>query len=409
VPGYKDVINMIDAALWAATVKVLMEPIPVQSRNITVSAEFFDDKISEYLHASNINPYVRFFTRKEANQLKLNPDHIIKLEFDEFTVGQVFLYEKEIALQNDSVQVGAYIAGRTSQSDTKDTGNTNNTDTSPQNNVVPNNTTTTPGGNNTGATNTTTPSNNNNTPSAENKDAKNNQQDTGNNNNNNSNTDGTIAEGERVTICHIPPGNESARHTLIISRSALAAHLAHGDTQGSCEDQSKGKKNTEQKPKADKSTTGKTEEKKEDKKENDSDKGKGQAWMPAIQDMVLFASANNSLNWLGYTDTLKIYNTVKATLYYSRKTTTSKGIVSFKIIDAKTNALLAIEKMPGEYVWASEWATFNGDERALTSQQLQLCKQKEKVPPPPQDLFIEFTRPIYEQVTTKIRNFYKNY
>jgi hypothetical protein len=100
---------------------------------------------------------------------------------------------------------------------------------------------------------------------------------------------------------------------------------------------------------------------------------------------------------------------VKATLYYSKKSTTSKGIVSFKIIDAKTNALLAVEKMPGEYTWVSEWATFNGDERAITTPLLQLCKQREQVPPPAQDLFIEFTRPIYDQVTLKIKNFYKGY
>src|SRR5690349_7380692 len=58
VPGYKDVIKMTETALWNATVKVVMEPIPVASKNISVSAEFFNDKVSEYLHTASINQFV---------------------------------------------------------------------------------------------------------------------------------------------------------------------------------------------------------------------------------------------------------------------------------------------------------------------------------------------------------------
>jgi hypothetical protein len=40
----------------------------------------------------------------------------------------------------------------------------------------------------------------------------------------------------KVAICHIPPGNPSNAHTIIVSESAVAAHLAHGDSLGECED-----------------------------------------------------------------------------------------------------------------------------------------------------------------------------
>ncbi|MBW8049771.1 MAG: DUF4476 domain-containing protein [Cytophagales bacterium] len=46
-------------------------------------------------------------------------------------------------------------------------------------------------------------------------------------------TGGDVA-GNKVTICHIPPGNPSMAHTLSISRNALESHLAHGDYVGSC-------------------------------------------------------------------------------------------------------------------------------------------------------------------------------
>jgi hypothetical protein len=108
-------------------------------------------------------------------------------------------------------------------------------------------------------------------------------------------------------------------------------------------------------------------------------------------------------------DTVKVYGKVKASYYHYQKTTTSKGIVSFRILDAKTKAILSAEKMPGQYVWISEWATFNGDERALTPVQLEIAQQRERVPPGVQDLFIAFTQPIYSQLTGKIQNFYKGY
>lgn len=38
-----------------------------------------------------------------------------------------------------------------------------------------------------------------------------------------------------VTICHIPPGNPDNPQTITISVSALPAHLAHGDSEGSCQ------------------------------------------------------------------------------------------------------------------------------------------------------------------------------
>ena len=43
------------------------------------------------------------------------------------------------------------------------------------------------------------------------------------------------AKGEKVTICHIPPGNPANAHTITISVSALQTHIdQHGDTVGEC-------------------------------------------------------------------------------------------------------------------------------------------------------------------------------
>jgi len=50
----------------------------------------------------------------------------------------------------------------------------------------------------------------------------------------------TTPYGSAVTtaayeICHVPPGNSAARHTITIGAPAWPAHQAHGDTQGRCQ------------------------------------------------------------------------------------------------------------------------------------------------------------------------------
>ena len=41
---------------------------------------------------------------------------------------------------------------------------------------------------------------------------------------------------DKITICHIPPGNPDNAHPITISVRALDAHLAHGDVIGDCDD-----------------------------------------------------------------------------------------------------------------------------------------------------------------------------
>lgn len=106
---------------------------------------------------------------------------------------------------------------------------------------------------------------------------------------------------------------------------------------------------------------------------------------------------------------VSVYNTVTAKLNSFHKEVISTGILSMVIVDAKNNGVLANRKFQGNYVWTNNWANFNGDERALTSDQLAICKQRELLPPAPQDLFLQFTRPIYDQLIPSVRDFYRNY
>ena len=49
------------------------------------------------------------------------------------------------------------------------------------------------------------------------------------------NSENQLSVADKVTICHIPPGNPSNAHTITIGGSAVKAHLAHGDVKGPCD------------------------------------------------------------------------------------------------------------------------------------------------------------------------------
>lgn len=104
-----------------------------------------------------------------------------------------------------------------------------------------------------------------------------------------------------------------------------------------------------------------------------------------------------------------VYGKVTAKLKENRKQVRSRGILTMEVYDFQQKRVLLHKDLPGEFNWMNEWATFNGDERALTQAQLDLTKKREELPPAPQQLFIEFCKPIYSQFTSELKRFYDKY
>ncbi len=221
ISNYKDVAQRMQQAKFEATLKVVFEQIPVHSRTFGLSNEFFQNKINQFVGSERMNEFVRFYTPGEAQKVGLrNPDHIVRMQFDDFVVGQVYMKESSEEVLRDSVVVG----------------------------------------------------------------------------------------------------------------------------------------------------------------------------------QVKTESGNKN-----------VYGTVKAKFILFQKTISSRGLMDIQVMDAQTNRVLFQEKMPGEFVWRSEWGSYKGDERALTDKQLKIAHLREAQPPQPQDLFIEFCKPIYTQATGTLRRYYQNY
>ncbi|MDR2449749.1 MAG: hypothetical protein LBD52_07305 [Prevotellaceae bacterium] len=109
-------------------------------------------------------------------------------------------------------------------------------------------------------------------------------------------------------------------------------------------------------------------------------------------------------------ETHTVYGTVKARLTTHTVKLSSGGVLEASIINYASKTVLSQQRFPGTYVWSDAWASFNGDERALSDMERNLCKRTGHSPaPPPQELFVQFTVPIYNGLTKFIQNYYRNY
>ena len=212
--------ELMDLARDMGTLRVLIEPIPLHSRTLAITNEYFENKMVNYLDGYSRNRFVRFFTYEEAQRINLQPDHIITMQFDDFNLGQTLLESNTKEVERDSVIVGDF-------------------------------------------------------------------------------TD-----------------KEGVKHD--------------------------------------------------------------------------------------------VYGTVKAEVTRHRKTLASTGLLNFEIRDGYTGRVLINRKLPSEDVWQHEWLSFNGDERALAEEEIDMSKLRELPPPNPQTLFISFIDRIYGQITGSVSNFYQN-
>ncbi|MGX5818987.1 tetratricopeptide repeat protein [Chitinophaga lutea] len=107
--------------------------------------------------------------------------------------------------------------------------------------------------------------------------------------------------------------------------------------------------------------------------------------------------------------TVMVDITVRATVFLTRKTVQSSGILDYRITDVNDNRTLRQDRVPGSYTWQNQFGTFRGDERALSDEDRRRMGGRDIPPPPPQDLFLELTRPIYDRLASDLQSFYSRY
>lgn len=96
MPDYRDVEEKIQDALYAATLKVVVEK-PITPEKYQLSADFFYNNLMERIYKITENQFVRFYTYEEARNERLNnPDQYLLLSFEDFGGGEHARNQKHI-------------------------------------------------------------------------------------------------------------------------------------------------------------------------------------------------------------------------------------------------------------------------------------------------------------------------
>lgn len=111
--GYKDVLNMIEEAKFQSTMRIVVEK-PKTSTNYQLSADFFSDNLIADISKRFENNLIRFYSFNEyTNNSKISPHQYLVLNFEDFSLGNVYDTKNTIEVKSDSVKVGtATIQGK---------------------------------------------------------------------------------------------------------------------------------------------------------------------------------------------------------------------------------------------------------------------------------------------------------
>lgn len=100
-----------------------------------------------------------------------------------------------------------------------------------------------------------------------------------------------------------------------------------------------------------------------------------------------------------------IYETVKATVYVTRRVLQSRASLECRIYDRASNRNILFDRFPDDNTWKDESASFTGDKRALVQSDWNLINNSNTINPPSRnELAQRLVDNCYNQLLSRIRN-----
>lgn len=87
----------------------------------------------------------------------------------------------------------------------------------------------------------------------------------------------------------------------------------------------------------------------------------------------------------------------------------SGGLLEIKAVEFQSQKILFTDKIPGQYTWENQYGIFVGDNEVLDNAMVKILNNKSVLPPESQDMFVLFTKPIYNQLTGKLISYFRKF
>ena len=106
---------------------------------------------------------------------------------------------------------------------------------------------------------------------------------------------------------------------------------------------------------------------------------------------------------------IKQYGTVRAKITNTKRTSLSQGDLFITVKDTK-GRIIFNDRFTGEHRWQTEFATYTGDERALSDTDRQVLNNNNNTTPPGEDQIMEeLLKQIQSDLTYRLRSYYTRY
>ena len=87
----------------------------------------------------------------------------------------------------------------------------------------------------------------------------------------------------------------------------------------------------------------------------------------------------------------------------------TEAILNIEVVGYPEEQMLLKENIPGQFLWNNSYGVFVGDKEVLSANQIAVLNNSASPLPSPQSLFIELTRPIFDQTSDQLKRFFGKY
>ena len=87
----------------------------------------------------------------------------------------------------------------------------------------------------------------------------------------------------------------------------------------------------------------------------------------------------------------------------------SGGLLELKAVEFQSQKIVFTDKIPGSFTWQNRYGIFVGDNEVLDKELISILNNKMVMPPASQDMFVLFTKPIFNQLSTKLVSYFRQY
>lgn len=105
---YRNANNLLAESHETATLYVTIAPSPIQTEYFQAPHTFFEKEVEQFLANHANNRFLKVIPYNVFERTKVDVDHIVKMSFDDFIIGQAYVKETVKECIKDSVLVGTH-------------------------------------------------------------------------------------------------------------------------------------------------------------------------------------------------------------------------------------------------------------------------------------------------------------